>query len=176
MQHQSDGTAHHGDVGDVEDRPPLQVDEVDHSAAEEPVVGPKQPVDQVADRSADDAAEQHTRHPVLDGTRVVNHPDDDEQDHDAEPPAQTSAHAERDPEVVDQPQSQRPEEIDRAILERSDRKDLRDLVDGDDRRGRGRDDVQSSTVGADHGGLGGLDAHLVVLAVSGFSGGGSPPP
>ena len=32
-------------VGQVEHRPPLQVDEVDHPAAEEPVAGPERPVD-----------------------------------------------------------------------------------------------------------------------------------
>src|SRR5690606_27581085 len=49
---QQHGTAHDGDVGQVEHRPPLQIDEVDHPAAEHPVAGPEGAVDQVADRTA----------------------------------------------------------------------------------------------------------------------------
>ena len=46
-----------GGVGHVEDRPPLQVDEVDDAPAEEPVAGPEGAVGEVAERAAEDDAE-----------------------------------------------------------------------------------------------------------------------
>ena len=43
--HQEDAADHDGHVGHVEHRPPLEVDEVDHPALEEPVVGAEEPVE-----------------------------------------------------------------------------------------------------------------------------------
>src|SRR5690606_35094105 len=56
---QERGAGDDGGVGDVEDRPPLQVDEVDHAAAEEAVAGPDGAVDQVAEGAADHEPEGH---------------------------------------------------------------------------------------------------------------------
>ena len=51
-------------VGEVEHRPPLQVDEVDHTAAEEPVALAERPVDQVAEGATDHEAERDGHEPA----------------------------------------------------------------------------------------------------------------
>ena len=130
----SDGDGH---VGDVEDREPLQVDEVDHGTVE-PCVAAEQPVDQVAGRPAD-------QQPHADGaesarliTKRHEQVDDHDGRHHADHRAQPTALTERHAVVERQVEPKGPDEIDHSIgSERGDGPVLGELIDDHDRCGDG---------------------------------------
>ena len=104
-----------GDVGDVEDRPPLQVDEVDDAAAQ-PARLPEQPVEQVADGAADDQADGRRVDPARRPADRDQQADHDEQGDDADHGAQPGALREGHPAVEGQVEAQRPDDVDRVAV------------------------------------------------------------
>src|SRR3954452_14323493 len=120
-EHQEDAADRDRHVGNVEDRPPLRVDEVDHAAAKETRALAKRAIDEVPDRAAEHQTE--AQHAEL---RVDAPTDDEEDDHDddgedRDQSAAPESKAERRPPVASQMEPKRPEQIDVARRERVDR-------------------------------------------------------
>jgi hypothetical protein len=128
---------HHTHVGDVEHRPPLQVDEVDHRTVEEPLVAPERPVHQVADRAAADQARRHRTSGAAAGAAQRQRQHHAQRDHgDPRADAPTAAEAERRPRVVGELEPQRPDHVhDAATVEVGHRPGLGELIGRQDRQG-----------------------------------------
>ena len=123
-----------GDVGDVEDRPPLHVDEVDDAAAE-PAGERNRRSSEVADRAADDQPDGERVHRARRAADRHEQPDHDEQGDDADDRAQAGALGERHPLVERQVEAQRSDDVDVAVGEGVQRPALGQLIEEDDARG-----------------------------------------
>src|SRR5690606_18961237 len=121
-----------GRVGQVEHRPPLQVDEVDDAAAEEPVPLADGAVDQVAQRAAEHHAQRdgHDRPGgVAPGAQQDGHHDDRQQRDQRAPPV---GEAERRAVVGDVAEAQGADQLDDvAVTQGGDGPRLRGLVEGE---------------------------------------------
>ena len=132
-QHEQRAADVHSHVGHVEDREPLEVDEVDHRAVQ-PAIAAEQAIAQVADRSTDDEASSDRDH--LAGVAAEaddNHHDHDDRDEpddraDAAPLGERHAAVEREVPL------QRPEDMARRHAgERVHRPVLAELIEQHDR-------------------------------------------
>ena len=133
-QHEQHATGRHGDVGDVEDRPPLHVDEVDHRAAEPARGCTEKAVDEVAHHAPDDQPDGHGGQIGLGrsgrSTRAGRRPRTGRR---CRSPGRGRCPGH--PGVEHEVEPQRADEVDVAVGERVQRPLLRQLVDHDDARG-----------------------------------------
>ena len=168
-QHAADVDRH---VGDVEDREPLEVDEVDHRAVQRAVAA-EEAVDEVAERAAGDQAGGDARDATgQHATRPCQPHDHHEHGDDADERADALRLRERHAAVAREVPLQRPDDVTRrAARELRQRPPLGELVDAraraDDRRSQQRecavrccDDGSTSGVSAC-----GVETHLGLRVV-----------
>src|SRR5918994_44872 len=118
-------------VGHVEHRPPLQVDEVDHPAAQEPLAGAERPVHEVAHCAPGHEADGDGRTGMGGVTarpQQYGPHDQGEQRYDRAPPL---GEAERRAVIDGEVQPECPHDVDRPGRQRLDRPPLGELVDGE---------------------------------------------
>ena len=132
-QQESDTDGHAG-ISDIECREEREVDEVHNSAIQE-AVATKQPVEQVADGSAEDQAECHR----LELLRCIAEDEDDEADdpehHDGDQRSRVGQDRKGCTGVESEPQLEEVvDDNDRSISEFVDRPPFGDLVDNNDNR------------------------------------------
>ena len=129
LEDHEDDAARDTHVGDVEHRPELEVDEVDHVPGHEPVRSTDEAVDDVADRTSEDQRDADGRdHRAGLAGETDEHDDHDARDH-AEERTFAFTQTERGAGIAHQIQPQLPHHVDRVIVERGSRPDLGDLIE-----------------------------------------------
>jgi hypothetical protein len=79
-EHEQRGADHDRGIRQVEDGPPLQIDEVDDATAQEAVAGAEHPIGEVADRTTEHEPEADSRHGAMRAGAAAQQDDDDGQD------------------------------------------------------------------------------------------------
>src|SRR5581483_8590236 len=94
-EHEQQPADHERRIGNVEDRPPLQIDEVDDPAAEETGAVAQHAVGEVADRAAEQQPEAHRTGPIAHRPAECDQHQDHDDGDDGDQPAAAAADAER---------------------------------------------------------------------------------